>query len=428
MLTLFKKSGKKSHGAHLEKDVVTVGDKPLGSFELTSKEATMGDRIKNHPGGVFGYVTLEKPDGRTKQSLTDRLLAFKTKTSSNPVAVDDLPVVDLIRDTEVFSFTNMISPADFKKLENYIGIYEIMLVIRPTQGFFSNFGKITAEIIDNRFSDPTTVRKAVANGNTTFVVNFSLDYYVHKKDLNKIELQVAMPMSPFKNGTVWASMRSQISIKQSAEALQPSLVPTVGFNSLPVAAVSQMKHNPMSLRLDVNQDNIDDLKRMHARKELRDLSAVGRDQIVDDFGGSVAGDSVNMDNDSVEGLRVAALNKQRNESGFNDYIPGVIDRPVKNKQVSFGNKPSSINIVDTGSSLVAYLQSNFPYIKLDGSEKSFANIVNFSQYFEGMSAREKAVIVYVNFEEKMIQGVDFEGSDEISFENLVSKYSSFEFA
>jgi len=346
-----------------------------------------------------------------------------------------------------------------KSFLNYIGVYEIFLIVRPTMGFYSNYGKITVQMADNRCGFPSVLRTVTSNSNMAFECHLALDFFVHKENIEDIDLIVSFPNSPFRENTVWASMKAQVSFKQSSEALGPAITHTSGFAILPVSAVSKLRSDPMSLDLCVDQNNIDTLQNMHARGELRDLTAVGSEQIVGKYGGSVAGDSVQFsdgDNELAEANKNKIINYQQSLIDRKEEIVNIPSDPsapydvpvpkttanstqpfgkLKNvegksfKTVGFAGEKTSIEHQKTihETCLVSFLRANFPHIKLDGTEKCLNDINNFFNIRASMTKEDLGTSVHINFTDKIVSHVEFDGSIEMFFGEFCKSYANIEF-
>jgi len=65
--------------------------------------------------------------------------------------------------------------------------------------------------------------------------------------------------------------------------------------------------------------------------------------------------------------------------------------------------------------LVSFLRANFPHIKLDGTEKCLNDIDNFFNIRASMTKEDLRTSVHINFTDKIVSHVEFDGSIEMFF-------------
>jgi len=269
---------------------VEGNSQPLGSFSISKKKAKMTDYISGHnKHTTFEYVSISPPDGRTKKSILETLMARKGRVSKDPIRLGELPVFDLREREYTVRLSEVVSKRDMNSFNNWISIYEIYIFFNPSQGFYDEFSAVNFSIVDYRKINDQTVRLARAPNNTSSSIYLSLDYATHKADLHHIALKINCPASILRDGVYWGSARIEMSLLHSTEAVQSALIPVSGVLDMQTSALAKHKRNPTTLDLTLGEEDLSNLIKMRKRNQLMDKTRPKSRQEVEGYAGSEAG-------------------------------------------------------------------------------------------------------------------------------------------
>lgn len=302
---------------------------PLRSFGITKRRDTLSDRISKHNKATsFEYISLSSPDGRRKIEILRRIAAYFQQVQHVELPYTSIPVFSLRERTTKLNIGNHIIRRHLKS--DFVTIYEIQIVFRPTIGVFDACSDVEVLVTDERFHIGNQEKRVVKfNSNVTAGMYLSLDYSVHVSDLAHQYIVVRNPMSSLRDGVVWGSLRIQMSLKQSAEAVQTGIVPVVAVVEMSKSAMSNHKHNPHHVDISMTDAVLEEARRLVRTKQIKNQGVEGGLQDQEDFVGSEAGsegegpkldtpfDKWQQDQNELaeekrqEDLRMAALEEQR---------------------------------------------------------------------------------------------------------------------
>lgn len=242
----------------MEKKVMEGAERELYQYDQPQQELGMSDLIKNHETGTrFMYAAITGKESEDMGSKMRRLVSFQPALKKKSMNVDNLPVIELFRETETFPLDQIINPNSKKKasLGNYVRVSDAITVYGAVVSPDCNFTKVQVGISDKRLLTDNTVKSFTATTNMMTKGNLALPYCVPVNDADQLVLTVSRERAFLEEGRQWGAIQIQLVLEFSQFPAQYDNQPVAAMNMLPSTALETPINNPNNIDISVlNQD------------------------------------------------------------------------------------------------------------------------------------------------------------------------------
>lgn len=277
------KKGRKEKGGSLssvkdvnQEKVAELGaERDLFQYDRPTQEFGMSDLIKDHEeGSTFLYASLTGKEEESMESRLRRLVAYKANVSKVSKTLDNLPVISLHRETEIFPLAPLVD----KKGKSYVRVADAKVLYAAVVSPNCNFTHVTVGIMDGRLLTNNMVKKFRATTNLPALGNLRLPYCVPVKDSNQLSLAVSRDHAFLGEGFQWGAIQIEVQLQYFDIPQSFDDEDVVAINRVTRTLLEDRKRDPDFVDISITNADRKKLQELYLQGDLRDETEPNTDK------------------------------------------------------------------------------------------------------------------------------------------------------
>jgi hypothetical protein len=265
---------KATKDGNVAKKAMEGAERELYQYDQPTQELGMTDLIKRHEDGTrFMYAAVTGREPETVEAKLRRLMSFQPILKKKSIPIDNLPVIQLFKETESFPLDQIIPAGKAKPVGNYMRVSDAMTMYGAVVSPDCNFTKVKVGIADNRLLSDQTVKSFTATSNMMSRGNLALPYCIPVQDADQLILTISRERSFLEEGRQWGAIQVQLVIEFMMFPMQFENQTVVAQNMIPASALDTPLVNPNHVDVSVLNNNRDPLHQLFLSGELVDETA-----------------------------------------------------------------------------------------------------------------------------------------------------------
>jgi hypothetical protein len=347
-------------------------ERELYRYDQPKQDLGMSDLIKNHENGTrFMYAAITGRESEEMDSKLRRLISFQPTLKKKSIPIDNLPVIRLYKETEVFPLDQILPPNKAKKFPgDYIRVSDAVTLYGAVVSPDCNFTKVSVGITDNRLMTDKLVKSFTATTNLMSKGNLALPYSVPLEDADQLVLTVSRERSFLEEGRQWGAIQIQLTIEFMQFPMQYENQEVAAVNMVPPTALTKPLNNPNNIDISILNQDRDKLAELYLEGDIADETEPieNKTQVVKYAKSTISGQTkgkkiepVHSDWSFMKDKRIGMVDADQNSiepsiddlpqfdheslrSESVDEVPRPATPPKpKDKKVSFGSDDTIIN-------------------------------------------------------------------------------------
>jgi hypothetical protein len=278
-----------------------AASEPVTEFKFPSKRMQLKEVIEKHQAGPVDNFTITTTNAFSKKDMNNVLMKDLRVQEEELIDLGSFPVNDLKHNFMEFNMDapiidalvqkkkktfslrseSSLATAVVSKMKPYIRLVKMTFVYRPTASYTNPIHTILVTLEDRRYRNPISVRSVSFNANLTIATIFSLDYSVSKDDLADIVLTISNPNNMFKEGVVYGSLKFDLSVSESEEALTTDMLPVTASYGIGASMLASHKKNPKHLDASFAETTRSNLRTLFLKGMVVDRTRPDSEKTVD---------------------------------------------------------------------------------------------------------------------------------------------------
>lgn len=247
--------------------MMTDANREIFKFDVPTQELGLSDLIKKHKeGDRFQYLAITGKEEESFAARQRRIFTLKPKLVRQPIPSDELPEIELTRDTEDLNLSSILP----KKGEKYIRVVNITGYFSPLVSSLSVFSGAKVSLVDSRYDPPQQIQATRINTNLDTKFELSMDFYIPRTSAHRISLVIVREQALISYGEQWGAIQAQVQISEASFPQQHPVKEAVAVVAPTNTLLNEFETDPNYIDIMMTEGDRSKIRELYLQGDIAD--------------------------------------------------------------------------------------------------------------------------------------------------------------